>query len=217
MEKAYRNLGYFFLLLIPLAFAGFYKTYLIQFPGFEGIKYGFIHVHAAIATCWLSLTIVQPFLIVNKQLNWHRRLGKLSYLLFPLLILSFVPSIINKLHSEEPRNAFFALGDGSLLVLSYCLAIRYRRKSAPHMRYMISATIVLLGPTVGRILPNLLGFSDLATQNIQFTIIQLILISLLIFDIRRKRNYRPYVVAIIGWCLHQAVFYYLFGFNLQPA
>jgi len=78
------------------------------------------------------------------------------------------------------------------------------------MRYMIAAAMVLLGPTVGRILPILFGFSELATQNIQFAIIQSILIALIIFDIRNGKKYYPYLIAIAGWCVHQLVFYYLF-------
>lgn len=212
MEKKYRHLGYFFLLLIPLVFLGFYKTYIIQFPTFENVKHNYIHVHAAIATVWVSLIIVQPFLIVNKKITWHRQLGKLSYIIFPLLILSFIPSVINKLNSDTPKDAFFAIGDGTLLVLFYCLAIYYRKKSTVHMRYMIAAALVLFGPTVGRILPNLLGFGDIATQNIQFAIIQSILIALVLFDMKNKRKYFPYLIAIAGWCIHQLVFYCLFLF-----
>ena len=78
------------------------------------------------------------------------------------------------------------------------------------MRYMIAAAMVLLGPTVGRILPHLLGFSDLANQNIQFAIIQFILIALIIFDITNDgKKYYPFLIAIAGWCVHQSVFYYL--------
>lgn len=35
MEKKYKNLGYFMLLLIPLTIAGFYKTYIGQYPDFN--------------------------------------------------------------------------------------------------------------------------------------------------------------------------------------
>ncbi len=210
MEKSYRNLGYFFLLLIPLVIAGFYKTYLVQFPTFEKVKHNFIHIHAAIAIVWLTLIIVQPFLIANKKLAWHRKVGKFSYVIFPLLMLSFIPSVINNLHSDTPKYAFFALGDGTLLILFYSLAIFYRKKSPLHMRYMIAAALVLFGPTVGRILPNLVGFSELATQNIQFAIIQLILGALVVMDIKNKKKYQPYLIAIGCWCIHQLVFYYLF-------
>jgi hypothetical protein len=210
MEKSYRYLGYFFLMLIPLIFLGFYKTYLLQFPTFDKVKHTFIHIHAGIALVWVTLIIVQPFLIVNKKMAWHRKLGKLSYFIFPLLILSFIPSVINNLNSDTPKYAFFAIGDGSLLTLFYCLAIKYRKKSSLHMRYMIVAAMVLLGPTIGRILPNIFGFSDLTTQNIQFAIIQSILIALIILDIKKSKKYYPYLIAIVGWCVHQSVFYYLF-------
>ncbi len=210
MEKSYRNLRYFFLLLIPLIFVGFYNTYIVQFPLFEKVKHNFIHVHAGIATIWVSLIITQPFLIVKKKLAWHRKLGKLSYIAFPLLMLSFIPSVINNLNSDTPKYAFFAIGDGSLLILFYSLAIFYRKRSSIHMRYMIAAAMVLLGPTVGRILPNVFGFSEVTSQNIQFTLIQSILVSLVLFDIKKKKKYQPYLIAIAGWCVHQLVFYYLF-------
>lgn len=48
MERTYKYLGYFFLLPIPLVFAGFYKIYIVQFTSFEKIKYNYIHVHAAL-------------------------------------------------------------------------------------------------------------------------------------------------------------------------
>ena len=76
MDKSYKYLGYFFLLLIPLTIAGFYKTYIVQFPNFkENITY-FIHIHAFIATVWIGILILQPFLIVNKKFALHRKVGK---------------------------------------------------------------------------------------------------------------------------------------------
>ena len=88
MGKTYKYLGYFLLLLIPLTFAGFYKTYIGQFPDFEEKIDSFIHFHALIASLWILILIIQPFLILNKKYAAHRTIGKLSYILFPLLILS---------------------------------------------------------------------------------------------------------------------------------
>jgi hypothetical protein len=89
MEKAYKNLGYFFLLLVPLAFLGFYKRYLSQFPEFQETT-TYIHIHAAIASIWLFMLIIQPFLIRNRKYKQHRIVGRISYFVFPLLILSFI-------------------------------------------------------------------------------------------------------------------------------
>ena len=94
MEKNYKYLGYFLLILIPLTFAGFYKTYIGQFPNFEEKIDSFIHFHAIIASLWILLLIIQPLLILNKKYKVHRTIGKFSFILFPLLILSFIPQMI---------------------------------------------------------------------------------------------------------------------------
>lgn len=167
MDKSYKYLGYFFLFLIPLTIAGFYKTYIATFPNFKEDITPFIHIHAFIASLWIGLLIVQPFLIVKNKLALHRKLGKASYFIFPLLILSFVPQILRTAHSANPKNLFFSLADSCLLILFYCLAIYYKKISSKHMRYMIAAALVFLGPTVGRIGPILIGWSQLVTQNVR--------------------------------------------------
>ena len=189
MDKSYKYLGYFFLLLIPLTIAGFYKTYIVQFPNFkENITY-FIHIHAFIATVWIGILILQPFLIVNKKFALHRKVGKISYVVFPLLILSFLPQMIRTANSANPKNLFFSLADCTLLIIFYSLAVYYKKISSKHMRYMIATTLVFLGPTVGRIGPILLGWSEMVTQNVQYLIIYLILISLLLYDKKIVENF----------------------------
>lgn len=142
MDKSYKYLGYFFLLLIPLTIAGFYKTYIVQFPNFkENITY-FIHIHAFIASVWIGILIVQPFLIVNKKFALHRKVGKVSYIVFPLLILSFVPQIIRTANSDNQKDLFFSLADSSLLIIFYSLAVYYKKISSRHMQYMIATTLV---------------------------------------------------------------------------
>jgi hypothetical protein len=170
----------------------------------------FVHLHAFIASVWVLTLIVQPFLIFNKKIALHRKVGKLSYIVFPLLILSFIPQVIKIIRTENIANLFFPLGDGVLLIGFYSLAIYNRKQRSKHMRYMIAGALVLLGPTVGRIGPNLLGWSELFTQNVQYGIIYSILISLTLYDIRNKRSYFPYLVAITGFMMHQVVYYCVF-------
>ena len=210
MEKAYKHLGYFLLLFIPLVFVAFYKSYIIKFPNFA-INYDvFIHVHAFFASIWVLMLIVQPFLIVNKKMAWHRKIGKLSYIIFPLLILSFIPGISKIINSGNYKNLFFPIGDCILLITFYSLAIFYRKTASKHMRFMIASSLVLLGPTIGRIGPTFLGLGDVGTQNLQYGIAFSILISLISFDITNKRNYTPYSISVGGFVLHSAIFYLLF-------
>jgi uncharacterized membrane protein YozB (DUF420 family) len=210
MERQYRYLGYFLLLLLPIIALAFHQTYGSKIPDFEPGYDPFIHVHAVLATLWVAIVIVQPFLIACKKPGWHRTIGKVSYFLFPLLVLSFIPAWIKIIHSGEYRNLFFSLGDCILLVLFYALSIYYRKAGPRHMRFMIAATLVLLGPTIGRIGPIVLNVDGVTTQTIQYAIIFLILLGLIAYDRRNNKDYRPYLLAVAGFTLHAITFYWLF-------
>jgi hypothetical protein len=93
MERKYKYLGYITLLLIPLIFIGFYKTYFEHFPTLTEKIHWFDHIHAFIAAIWILMLIVQPLSVSKKMLSAHRIIGKLSYVVFPLLILSFIPQL----------------------------------------------------------------------------------------------------------------------------
>ncbi|MGW8314550.1 MAG: hypothetical protein ACWGNV_03040 [Bacteroidales bacterium] len=210
MEKAYRNTGYFMILLVPLVILGFCKSYFSQIPDFnEGITL-FHHLHAAIATVWILALIAQPLLIRYRKYKIHKWIGKFSYALFPLLVLSFIPMIYRALHGANPVNAFYPIADCSLLILFYSLAVYNRKNMDRHMRYIIGAAIVFLGPTFGRIGPNILGLQEKISQNIQYVIIYSILIGLILLDRKHSKNIKPYSTILAGWVVHQFVFNVIF-------
>jgi uncharacterized membrane protein SirB2 len=210
MEKAYKNLGYFLILLIPLTLLGFYKTYFNQIPVFEDNINTFIHLHAIIASIWILMLIVQPLLIRNGKNKWHKRVGKMSYIVFPLLILSFIPQMIRISNSDMPDFLFSPLADSILLTLSYSLAIYYRKNPALHMRYMIGSALVFLGPTIGRIGPLLLGMPTSLTQNLLYIIIYLVLAGLILLDYKKGKNFKPYIIIFTTWVIHQIAFNLVF-------
>ena len=209
MEKTYKNLGYFLILLIPFMFLGFYKTYFNQFPTFQETN-TFIHVHAAIASIWILMLIAQPLLIRNRKNQLHRKIGKFSYLLFPLLILSFIPQMIRLINSDNPTFLFFPLSDCIALIIIYALGIYHRQNSSKHMRYMIGTAIIFLSPTLGRIGTVLLELTDVVAQNTLYGIIYLILIGLIFLDIRNGKKYQPYVLILTIWVIHQITFNLIF-------
>ena len=210
MEKAYKNLGYVLILLIPLTFLAFFKTYFNQFPTFEDNITTYIHLHALIASIWILMLIVQPILIRNGKNHLHKKIGKISYIVFPLLILSFVPQMIRIINSDNSTVLFFPLADSILLTLCYALAIYHRNNVSKHMRYMIGTAIVFLGPTIGRIGPLILGLSQNVTQNAQYGLIYLILIGLILLDRKNGKNFQPYLQILGVWIIHQIVFNVLF-------
>lgn len=210
MDKTYKHLGYFFMIMIPLIVAAFFKTYISRFPNFAPGYDNFIHVHAFLASTWVIILIVQPFLIVNKKIAAHRLLGKLSYIILPLLVLSFVPGIIKLYNAGEYRFIFFPAADCIVLIILYSAAIFYKKKPPRHMRFMIGSSLTLLGPTIGRIFPIWFGAGEVGTQTIQYAITFGILLSLVMYDKKNNRKYQPYLVATGLFIIHAAVFYILF-------
>ena len=209
MERKYRLSGYFMLLLVPLVFFAFYKSYFQNFPRFaERIKF-FDHIHAALAIGWVLMLILQPILISQRKNHWHRMIGKVSYIIFPLFFLSFIPREIMVLRSEEPVNVFFPMADSLVLLTLYVLAIVHKKNVAKHMRYMISSALVLLGPTIGRIGPIWFGLTFEATQYIQYGVTLAILLTLIIHDGRVQKS-KPYLLAAGLFAIHAMVFTVLY-------
>jgi hypothetical protein len=210
MERKYRYVGYIMILFLPLIFAAFYKSYFEHFPIFSSRIHWFDHVHAIIASAWMLTLIIQPVLASRKKFELHRKIGRLTYFIFPLLILSFIPREIRLIVSDEPKDLFFPLADSLVLIPLYLLAIYNKKNTAKHMRYMIASALVFFGPTIGRIGPKLLGLSGIVTQNVQYTVIYSILIGLILYDNINFKKSQPYLVAIALFFLHQMTFYFLF-------
>jgi len=83
----YRGISFFFIFILALITWGFYKTYIIFFPSFTGFN-NVQHFHGAMMMTWMVFLIVQPLLIRSGKVTIHRAIGKLSYVIAPLLIVS---------------------------------------------------------------------------------------------------------------------------------
>lgn len=200
MEKTYKNIGYFILLLIPLTLFGFYKTYFIKFPYFENIDF-YIHLHAFIAFLWVLLLGFQPIFIRNRRYDLHRKLGKFTYYLFPLLILSLVPQIINELQRGD--TIYNTIANGILLTTFYVLAIVNKKNTAKHMRYLISMALVFVIPTLGRVIGIWFGVPIDLMYHMVLTIINMTLLGLIIWDKSNNRDVQPYLIALTAFVLYQ--------------
>jgi hypothetical protein len=200
MEKEYRNIGFIFLLFIPMTFLGFYKTYFVLSPEFVGSVDIYTHVHAFTASLWIMLIIVQPLLIRSKNFSLHRTFGKISYLVFFALILSFIPQMVKEYGKGLfPLNASF---DIALLMLFYILAIKHKKDVALHMRYMIAIALIFVGPTLGRIIFFLLELEHLGPLQIPYLLVISTLLGLVFWDKKNGRKYKPYLVAITAFSIY---------------
>ncbi len=203
MEKQYENIGFVFLLLIPMAILGFYKSYIIRSPDIDVVIDGYIHFHAIVSSIWIGLLISQPLLIRYKKYRMHRMFGKVSYFIFPLLILTFVPLIARNFNGiASVINPVF---DAGLLLLFYSLAIKNKKNITLHMRYMIAIALIFMGPTLARVLFYWTDINGFWVTMLTWGSINLVLLGLIIWDKINHREYKPYLVGLSGFLVYLVV------------
>jgi hypothetical protein len=142
--------------LLCLAGFAFWPTYLSK-P--FGTVDGYTHFHTALGTSWLALLSIQSLLIVRHDRGRHRVLGRISYALAPLFVLSSVLLAHHRFSHMEPstfeREAYtlyLPLSAAALFAVAYCLAIRYRALTPVHGRLMACTALLLVDPVLGRFL-----------------------------------------------------------------
>jgi uncharacterized membrane protein YozB (DUF420 family) len=119
-----------------------------------------VHLHGVLMLAWLGLLIVQPTLVSQGNFARHRQLGRIGGLLALFItclgIFTGVASLmLNRFPPFFSPPYFLALTVTESLVFGVMVAwaIRRRRATDWHRRLMIGATIIILEPALGRLLP----------------------------------------------------------------
>jgi hypothetical protein len=184
--------GYYFIGLVAIMTLGFWPTYFSKyFDGTANFNLYF-HFHFMMASLWISLLIVQPLLIKKKKLAIHKQLGKLSFIILPLFIISV---IVLKHHQiggviKEGLGASLWLQLKDIIIISvmYAIAIVNKHTIQIHARAMIATGIVFIEPTLGRfvILTVLPDPNFILGLGITVAIMYTLIISLIIIERKQK-------------------------------
>lgn len=224
MERQYKNLGYFLLILVAFVAAGFYKPYFSLIPYFDASITPLVQFHAILLMSFVALLVAQPILIRNRQRELHKSLGKLTYFLMPLLVASCVGVIIKEYAEALARSGSggFALrsifADAAqvfLLALFYLLAVLNRRKVPVHMRYMIAVALIVAPAGIARVLGYWFEVPRYASGLASNALLDAVLIALILFDRRHHLNYRPYLLVLFLFVLSHVAFAFM-GRPLPP-
>jgi hypothetical protein len=149
-----RSWKYFagFLLLAVIAF---WPTYLSQ----PRASSSYTHLHAASATAWMVLLIVQSWAIGARRITLHRASGKASYVLAPTIVVSIlllahdrIRGISGEAYALQTYILYLQLSLAFLFAVSYALAIGTRKSVARHSRFMVCTALTLIDPVVIRIM-----------------------------------------------------------------
>ncbi|MEQ1494229.1 MAG: hypothetical protein ABL912_00520 [Novosphingobium sp.] len=143
------------------------------------------HLHAAVFFGWVALFLVQSFLVGSGNIALHRRLGWLSAIWVPVMVVLAVTITVTSL--RRTGGPFFF--DANEFLFGNCLgalafgimvgaAVRMRRRTDWHRRLMIGAMAAITGPGWGRLLPTPLlipyGWEITNTLGMTFVVVGMI-------------------------------------------
>jgi hypothetical protein len=80
----YGHAHFHFTLAFVVTMAGFWPSFFSR-PGKTDASH---MVHGVSATLWMIVPIVQAWLISHREFEWHRRVGRLVFLLAPIMVVS---------------------------------------------------------------------------------------------------------------------------------
>jgi uncharacterized membrane protein YozB (DUF420 family) len=153
MEKLLqRNVGFFFIAVLIITLLGFFPSYFSRLNSLDGLTWA-DHFHAVVALVWIGMLIAQAFLIRAKKYEIHRRVGKASYFVMPLLLVSFFFIARARYLSEADALAVLSrsgLPDIVYFSILYSLGIIYKNRPAWHIRFFTCIGLAILGPGLGR-------------------------------------------------------------------
>jgi len=141
--------------LLALAVVGFWPSYVRRFGEADAVT----HLHAALMLSWFGMLFAQPWLVRTRRMALHRQIGKFSYALVPMIVITCLWLSRIRMSEATPQSfgmqtviLYLGIAASAILLLSWSLAIVHRRDSALHARYMVGTALVLIDPALARLL-----------------------------------------------------------------
>ncbi|MEQ9414580.1 MAG: hypothetical protein RIF39_12155 [Cyclobacteriaceae bacterium] len=197
----YKNAYFYFILAALVTVLAFMPSY---FQRLDKTDAGH-HLHGIAAMIWIIMMIAQPLLYRKKLMIWHKRIGKLSFVLVPVFIISGLNMVYAMLIAKDNyppqlpyQLAFIDFFSLIMFLAFYVLAIFYRKNVQLHARYMVCTVLGILIPAITRFLfyfPFIDSFNK--SLNVSYLIVEVILLMLLFDDKRSGKTRPPYVLAMV--------------------
>lgn len=201
----FRASGWVFLALTAAAVPAFWPRYLaVPATAVDG----YTHAHALVMALWTALLVAQPFLSRGRGLSIHRRLGKVSYVVAPAVVVTSVlvahlrfaampPDVL----AVEAQNLYLPLSAAVLFAPAWVGGILWRHSQAAHARFMVCTAFPLIDPIAGRILGAYLPPfpNPLLYQAVTFGAGDLVLAWLAVRDRGSRANW--VIPVMLAWTL----------------
>lgn len=206
-----RHAVFAFAALFIAALFAFWPTYFTRLGSVAGWV---VHAHGFLLFVWCLMLIAQAGLMRAGQRDAHRALGKGSYVLMPLVLISSLAVEVNALRRGGALNAealFFAYLIPALVLqlgVAWVQGIRHRANAALHSRYMICTALPLIDPIFARLLGVYLEMPFGAGQVVTFLMMDTLLIWLAWRD--RLSGIRVYWVMLAFFVVVQLPAFWIY-------
>ena len=201
-RQIFRAAPLFYATLFAFTLIAFWPSYIAVAPGTLSAYH---HLHAATATAWLVLLVAQPILAISGRLEIHKALGRASYILMPLVLLTFVGLAHSMMQGKtgmgleiEVFLAYVRLIGGGSVAVFYALAVLYRRNTPIHARLMLCTGLPLIEPVANRVGLRVLNDWSFNYQYISFGLMAAILLSCIWTERRAPSGRLVFPMALAG-------------------
>ncbi|HEX3912808.1 MAG TPA: hypothetical protein VHW71_04815 [Steroidobacteraceae bacterium] len=192
--------------VIVSVFAGFAPTFYLRgsFPQDRPMSV-LLHVHGIVFSSWVSLFLIQTLLIARGSRRLHQRLGWLGAGIATAMVILVSAAVIEQLRRVNgfpPPPLALALSAFDLVVFAGLVgtALHYRKRPDWHKRFMLSATIVLLGAPMFRVAIRFLGAADIARVSLITELsVAAFFLPCFAYDLLTRRRLHP--AFVIGFAL----------------
>lgn len=187
------------LLMAAVFVGGFGQTVPDDFTHKPGLPL-LLHVHGAVFTLWVFVFVAQPAFVARGSIRLHRQVGMAGAWLAGLMVVMGVGATVFAIRykfipSFFPPTIFLVLNLLGILTFGGLVAggIALRRNAEWHKRLMLCATISILGPGLGRLLP--MDSFGAAAPLVMFAAILLFAVAGPIADLLVRKRVHP----AYGW------------------
>lgn len=206
-----RKINTYFILFFLMAVVAFWPGYFGQIFGDVD---GHFHRHGLSMTLWLMMLILQATLIRKAKFTQHRWVGKASYVIAPLVIITTIDLVhfaftsIQQFRVESMYAMTLMVNAVVAFSVLYTLGIYFRKNAAVHSRFMVATVFPLFTPVTDRLIYQFFSFLVPWAPTIGrapivpfygFLLADLIILGLLLWDgFGNKRwNVFPWVLVIL--------------------
>lgn len=199
-RPSYAHAHWYMLAAFGVVFLGFWPTFYQPMTSGTTVR----NVHGVTSTLWYVALVVQPWLVTNGYVRWHRRVAVAVIALLPILCVSALMNtrvMLTRSPIPPPARPLIAYLDVTLVtlfVVLFLLGLWNRRTPPAHKRYMVSTALLGFPPAITRFVIRTFAVDPITAINVSFYVVELVLITLILVDWRNGERRRwAYPITLV--------------------